>query len=573
MAGLADEYAYSPGCGTSAGGINTSRNGTTGAWPEWIADIGAPWEGAQYFQSCIYRPQSNCEMQTLFTPFCAVCKQRFSLVFLGEPRVVPTAPIASQSPASPVAAGQFVPVSFSVATRLGGGASEVTWQVQAPGAPGPTTVATGMTTYAHTFTATGTHTVTCRVVADTNFIKPVKYGPNVDVASWTVQVAPALCPDGQPDTDGDGDLRGDHCDNCPSTANADQSDIDHDGQGDACDADDDNDGLADGADNCPTVRNADQTDSDGDGRGNACDYCPSVVNASQTDGDLVTLTGYRQWAASAAASSEYSTTSNSASQAAGPPDSPACFDSPAAWAPETDAADPEWLELTYEPPVRATGILVYETYVGGFVVQVDVRDPGGALHTVWSGQDSTPCGGQLALTWPATSFDVTALRLTTQVLDYEEIDAVELIGLQEYPRPDGLGDLCDNCPGVPNRAQSDRDGDGQGDACDVDDGNIFPYWLDRQTMAWAEELGPTAWNVYDADLDVLRASGEYTQVPGSNPLAGRHCGLAEAWVKDVASPQSGKVELSLVTGVQNGVEGDLGTDSHGIARPNLHPCP
>ena len=40
-----------------------------------------------------------------------------------------------------------------------------------------------------------------------------------------------------------------------------------------------------GADNCPKTANADQTDSDGDGVGNACDNCPSHSNADQMDAD------------------------------------------------------------------------------------------------------------------------------------------------------------------------------------------------------------------------------------------------------------------------------------------------
>ena len=39
--------------------------------------------------------------------------------------------------------------------------------------------------------------------------------------------------------DGDGDGRGDACDNCPESPNADQSDEDSDGEGDACDVRDD----------------------------------------------------------------------------------------------------------------------------------------------------------------------------------------------------------------------------------------------------------------------------------------------------------------------------------------------
>ena len=98
--------------------------------------------------------------------------------------------------------------------------------------------------------------------------------------------------------DSDGDGVPDSVDNCPLVPNADQTDTDGDGFGDACDADDDGDGVDDGVDNCPLVPNADQTDTDGDGFGDACDAdddgdgvddgvdnCPLVPNASQTDTD------------------------------------------------------------------------------------------------------------------------------------------------------------------------------------------------------------------------------------------------------------------------------------------------
>jgi hypothetical protein len=73
------------------------------------------------------------------------------------------------------------------------------------------------------------------------------------------------------DADDDNDTVGDSSDNCRTVPNTDQANSDHDSQGDACDADDDNDGVADTTDNCRTVANPDQADADRDGVGAACD--------------------------------------------------------------------------------------------------------------------------------------------------------------------------------------------------------------------------------------------------------------------------------------------------------------
>jgi hypothetical protein len=98
-------------------------------------------------------------------------------------------------------------------------------------------------------------------------------------------------------TDTDGDGIADSVDNCPSTANADQADIDEDGTGDACDATDDRpdtdgDGVKDFQDNCDTVANANQADADNDGRGDVCDGYDVTITPSSSipAGKRTTLT-------------------------------------------------------------------------------------------------------------------------------------------------------------------------------------------------------------------------------------------------------------------------------------------
>ncbi len=86
------------------------------------------------------------------------------------------------------------------------------------------------------------------------------------------------------DDDDDGDGVPDTEDNCPLRVNADQSDVDGDDAGDLCDPDIDGDGVRNGADNCLYETNPGQEDGDGDGLGDACDACLGTEPDGDGDG-------------------------------------------------------------------------------------------------------------------------------------------------------------------------------------------------------------------------------------------------------------------------------------------------
>lgn len=100
----------------------------------------------------------------------------------------------------------------------------------------------------------------------------------VDNCPLTLNSTDPICPADGDQTNSDGDLFGNVCDNCANTANDDQADGDLDTIGDACD-------------NCPTEANTDQADADGDQIGDLCDACPNDPN-NLCGGNVVFFNGF-----------------------------------------------------------------------------------------------------------------------------------------------------------------------------------------------------------------------------------------------------------------------------------------
>jgi hypothetical protein len=138
---------------------------------------------------------------------------------------------------------------------------------------------------------------------------------------------------------------------------------------------------------------------------------------------------------------------------------------------------------------------------------------------------------------------------------------------------DTVANTCDNCPAIYNPEQTDADNNGVGDRCDWADGTIWITFSTDTRIQWQPEVGFAWWNVYRGDLAILKATGVYTQAPGSNPLAKRTCGVTPTTLEDFDFVPPGAAAFYLVTGESSRGEGSLGKASSGKERANTNPCP
>jgi len=150
-----------------------------------------------------------------------------------------------------------------------------------------------------------------------------------------------------------------------------------------------------------------------------------------------------QWASSAEATSEYGTTDWSASRATGAPDSmTSCADSSSAWA-SAEASDGEVLTLYYNTPVKPTQINIHQNYSPGAITSVElIPEEGDFTIPIANSKDtSTPCPGIFSIDVSLNTNVIGVVINLDQVAlaDWNEIDAVELVGLSDSAVTTGPG--------------------------------------------------------------------------------------------------------------------------------------
>ena len=228
-------------------------------------------------------------------------------------------------------------------------------------------------------------------------------------------------------------------------------------------------------------------------------------------------------------SSQFTTTSWSAAQALGAPDTFSYGDFVTAWAPRPENGTTEFLTVGFEEPLLSNGVVIRETFGNGFVRLIEARDAStGEFHVVAQPTDDSPANipFDFIVQWPQTDYPVDAVRITIDtdhdLNAFEEIDSVQLRGMT-VPDTDGAriesSSLDGSVAGPVDRVELMFDEPVQDGTFTLDDiqqfvgpgGAIEPAAVNRLTSSHYEVVFPpqTAFGDYSMTLgpDILDLDG------------------------------------------------------------------
>jgi VCBS repeat-containing protein len=197
-------------------------------------------------------------------------------------------------------------------------------------------------------------------------------------------------------------------------------------------------------------------------------------------------------------SSQWTSTTYSAAQATGAPNTFNYGDNSTAWSPLTPN-NAEFLTLGFATPIQATGVTVRESWNNGFVSQIDLIDTNDVSHTVFAGTDPSLPGSVVDFTtlFSQTPYLVKAVKVYedgTLNSSWEEIDSVALIGPTSVSGPSATVN--------------------EGDYVSLQGGFTDPGTLDTHTYLWHlvnATNGQTISDVTTQDTSfVPRDDGTYT---------------------------------------------------------------